>query len=311
MRYFIGVDGGGTKTAFALFNENKKMIESCEGRASNHENMSGSFPEAASVIMDGICELLKLADLKLDDVTGTLMGLAGIDHEFQHEAICGELKKRGLKNFYVYNDGFIVIKAGVGKGAGIGYNCGTGTCCNSIDSRGQMLQVGGFSELSGDEGNGHWIAAQAFRIVYDELCLGKDESLVTRYVAEKSEIRDRATLLASIMKLEGPSAESYIRLFIVAFFEAANQGDKAAGAVIEEMAQRGADFISAHVKKMQFDEETINVVLSGSIHTKLPSDLYIDRMRALVTAQSGHKFNFIKLSVPPVTGCVNWLLELS
>ena len=27
MKYYIGVDGGGTKTAFALFNENKEMLE--------------------------------------------------------------------------------------------------------------------------------------------------------------------------------------------------------------------------------------------------------------------------------------------
>ena len=26
MSYYIGIDGGGTKTAYALFDENKKMI---------------------------------------------------------------------------------------------------------------------------------------------------------------------------------------------------------------------------------------------------------------------------------------------
>ena len=33
MKYYIGVDGGGTKTAFALFNENKEMLEYIEGRS--------------------------------------------------------------------------------------------------------------------------------------------------------------------------------------------------------------------------------------------------------------------------------------
>ena len=27
MKFYIGVDGGGTKTAFALFDENKNMLE--------------------------------------------------------------------------------------------------------------------------------------------------------------------------------------------------------------------------------------------------------------------------------------------
>ena len=60
---------------------------------------------------------------------------------------------------------------------------------------------------------------------------------------------------------------------------------------------------------MNFTDETINIVLSGSIHTKLPSYKYTDRMAALVTERTGKKLNFIKLDCAPVVGCVNWLLE--
>lgn len=309
MKYYIGVDGGGTKTAFALFDENKNSVAFCEGKASNHENMEGSFPEAAGVIADGIGELLGIAGISLSEVDGILMGLAGIDHPYQHDAMQAELKKLGIENAHVYNDGFIVIKAGVGAGAGIGYNCGTGTCCNSIDDNGNMLQVGGFDTLSGDKGNGHWVATQSFRAVYDEICLGKKETLITKLMAEKAGITDRESLLETIAKLESEEAESYIRMFIGSFFEAANSGDEVALEIIDEMAQRGADFIAAHIKKMAFAGETVNVVLSGSMHTKLPSDLYIEAMGKKLAASVDKKINFIKLDVPPVTGCINWLLE--
>ena len=210
----------------------------------------------------------------------------------------------------VYNDGFIVIKAGGKAGAGIGYNCGTGTCCNSIDSRGEMLQIGGFDRLSGDKGNGHWVGSQAFRIMYDEICLGKGKSMITELMKEKAGICDRATLLDSIAILESEDeGEAFLRKLIVSFFEAANNDDEAALLVIEEMAQRGADYICGHVKAMNFECDVINVVLSGSIHTKLPSQKYTDRMAELVAERTGRKFNFIKLQCAPVTGCVNWLLE--
>ena len=309
MKYYIGVDGGGTKTAYAVFDENKNVVATYEGPASNHENMDGSFPEAAKIIAHGVFSVLAEAGKTLGDVGGILMGLAGIDHPYQHDAMVAELKKHGIDDCRIYNDGFIVIKAGVGAGAGIGYNCGTGTCCNSIDDNGNMLQVGGFAELSGDEGNGHWVAQQAFRIVYDELCLGKEHSAVTDFVAEKSGIDSREKLLEAIAKLESEEAETYIRMLIVSFFEAANKGDKAAMKVVEEMAQRGADFICAHIIKADFAGDVINVVLSGSIHTKLPSDVYINRMKELVSARTGRSFNFIKLACAPVTGCINWLLE--
>ena len=50
MKYYIGVDGGGTKTAFALFDENKNMLSLVEGKGSNHENLEGSFSEAADIL---------------------------------------------------------------------------------------------------------------------------------------------------------------------------------------------------------------------------------------------------------------------
>lgn len=309
MKYYIGVDGGGTKTAFALFDENKNIKEQFETEGSNHENMEGSFPQAAGIIAKGINGLLQKAGITLDDVDGILMGLAGIDHPYQHDAMVEELQKLGISGCRIYNDGFIVIKAGVGAGCGIGYNCGTGTCCNSLDSDGNMLQVGGFDVLSGDKGNGHWVGAQAFKIMYDELCLGKGKSLITEYMGEKAGIKDRNSLLESIAVLESEEGEAFLRKIIVSFFEAANNGDDAALGIIEEMAQRGADFICAHVNTMNFDCDVINVVLSGSIHTKLPSYKYTDRMAQLVAERTGRKFNFIKLDCAPVTGCVNWLLE--
>lgn len=310
MKYYIGVDGGGTKTAFALFDENKNIIAENETEGSNHENMEGSFPQAAGIIADGVKGLIEKAGITLSDVSGMLMGLAGIDHPYQHDAMQEELGKLGITGARIYNDGFIVIKAGVGSGAGIGYNCGTGTCCNSLDSDGNMLQIGGFDVLSGDKGNGHWVGSQAFKIMYDELCLGKGKSLITEYMGEKAGIKDRATLLDSIAVLESEDeGEAFLRKLIVSFFDAANNGDEAALLVIEEMAQRGADFICGHINAMNFEGDVINVVLSGSIHTKLPSMKYTDRMAELVAEKTGRSFNFIKLNCAPVMGCINWLLE--
>lgn len=309
MKFYIGVDGGGTKTAYALFDENKNIVAEHYGPASNHENMEGSFPEAAGIIADGVKAVAAKGNITLADVDGMLMGLAGIDHPYQHDAMQEELGKLGVTGARIYNDGFIVIKAGVGSGAGIGYNCGTGTCCNSIDSKGEMLQIGGFDVLSGDKGNGHWVGAQTFRIMYDQLCLGKGESMITKLMGEKAGIVDRATLLDSIAVLEGDEGEDFLRKLIVSFFEAANSDDEAAMLVIEEMAQRGADYICGHINAMSFDCDVINVVLSGSIHTKLPSEKYTDRMAQLVEERTNRKFNFIKLECAPVVGCINWLLE--
>lgn len=309
MSYYIGVDGGGTKTAFALFDEDKNIVSSVTGRGSNHENLEGAFDEASGVIWEGICELLSRAGITLADVGFTLMGLAGIDHPFQHDIMCEKLREKGLENFEIYNDGFIVVKAGSLSGAAIGYNCGTGTCCNAIDSDGRMLQLGGFSECSGDVGNGTWIAQTAFRLIYDEVYLGLEPTAITNMYYERFNISSREEFLASIAKLETDEAPDYIMSLISFFFAAAQSGDAPAMRYIDVMAKRGAELISALIKQMNFAGDEVEVVLSGSMHTKLPNTVYLEKLSEHAQSMSGRKINFIKLDKAPVTGCINWIFQ--
>jgi N-acetylglucosamine kinase-like BadF-type ATPase len=309
MSYYIGVDGGGTKTAYALFDENKNMVNMVKGPGSNHENMEGGFDEAADILWDGIKKLLKEAGISSHEVAFTLMGLAGIDHKYQHDEMKKRLLDYGLENFEIYNDGFIVIKAGSTGPAAIGYNCGTGTCCNAIDNDGNMLQLGGLSEFSGDEGNGHWIAAQTYKIIYDDVYLGLHKTAVTKMFFDEYCISSKEDFLSMVSRFEDEDADIFIMRLIDFFFDAAKIGDKVVLDIIDEMAQRGASLIAAHLNTLNFTDEVVEVVLSGSIHTKLPSEVYLNALMQKAVQMSGRKLNFIKLTQPPVTGCVNWIFQ--
>jgi hypothetical protein len=86
-------------------------------------------------------------------------------------------------------------------------------------------------------------------------------------------------------------------------------GDAPALAKTDEMAKRGAQFIAALAKQMEFDGDEIEVVLSGSMHTKLPNDAYIKKLHEYAQQMSGRKLKFIKLDKEPVTGCINWIFR--
>ena len=49
MSYYIGIDGGGTKTAYALFDEKKNIVAMAKGPGSNHENKENGFDEAVDI----------------------------------------------------------------------------------------------------------------------------------------------------------------------------------------------------------------------------------------------------------------------
>lgn len=309
MNYYIGVDGGGTKTEYALFDDNKKVVATIKTAGSNHENYERAFDEASEIIWDGLNKLVSQAGIRLIDIKFTLMGLAGIDHLFQYEIMCSKLKAFGLENFEIFNDGFIVVKAGSETGAAIGYNCGTGTCCNAIDSTGKMMQLAGLGDFSGDIGNGHWIAITSFKLIYDEVYLGLKKTAMTKMFYDKFKVKSREQFIDTLAELEGENAEKYIMGLIDIFFNAANTGDEVALEHVEKMAVRGAELITAHINQLTFSGDYVEVVLSGSIHTKLPSDIYIELLKTKVGENSKRKFKFIKLDKPPVTGCVNWIFQ--
>ena len=103
--------------------------------------------------------------------------------------------------------------------------------------------------------------------------------------------------------------DEIVRDMLDIFFEALNNGDEAATEIADEMAERGAQFICAHIRNQVFEGEKIQVVLSGSMHCKLPSDVYVNKLIKRAEEISGKNLEFIKLQVAPVMGCINWMLE--
>jgi N-acetylglucosamine kinase-like BadF-type ATPase len=289
MAYYIGVDGGGTKSIIALFDEKKTMIDYVRTTGSNHETLSGAFEEAVSVIMTAIDEVLEKNNLKYDDITEYLMGLAGVDHPFQHDILFDLFTKAGLNNLRIYNDGFIITKAGLKNGTGIGYNCGTG--------------------------NGHWLAMMTYRAIYDDVCLAANKTSMTTALFEKIGMTpSRETVLSLIEYLgdDEEKGEELIRMLIDVFFDALNSGDRAAENICEMMAVRGAEYITAHLRKQKFESDIVDVVLSGSIHVKLPCERYLERLENECRKRDeGKILNFIILQDWPVMGCINWMLEES
>lgn len=309
MAYYIGVDGGGTKTAFALFDETERMLACVTGPGSNHENLDTGFDGAAEILTEGLRTLCETASIALADVDFTLMGLAGIDHPFQHDALCARLREKGLERFEIFNDGFIVVKAGASGKAAIGFNCGTGVCCNGIGDDGRMLQLGGLGAFTGDCSGGGEISVAVLRMIYDDLFLGLGETALTKLAAAAFGCAAREDYLALIDRLEGPEGGAVARQLIDCFFAAVDAKDPAALAYCEQMATRGAQMIAALTRELRFDAEPIEVVLSGSINVKLANETYLSRLQTLAQDFSGKTLRFIRLEAQPVTGCVRWIRQ--
>lgn len=148
-----------------------------------------------------------------------------------------------------------------------------------------------------------------YKAIYDEVYLGLQKTSMTKMFYDEYSIKTREEFLSKVSEFESENPDPFIMRLIDFFFDAANSGDEKALSIVNEMAERGSDYIAAHAKQLNFTSDEIEVVLSGSIHTKLPSDVYINQLKEKSMLKSGRKMKFIKLSVPPVTGCINWIFQ--
>jgi N-acetylglucosamine kinase-like BadF-type ATPase len=168
-KYVIGVDGGGTKTHYALFGSQGKFINFIQGGPANHEVYPDGYKGASKEIKSSVLKLLQQRRLKPEDISYSIFGLAGVDTKRQQKELSKIIRETGIRNFKVFNDAFLGIKAGSGKGYGICSVNGTGTCCVGIDKNGEWLQIGGTGWAFGDEAGAGYIGSAVIRKVYDSV----------------------------------------------------------------------------------------------------------------------------------------------
>ena len=302
MQYKIGIDGGGTKTEYALFADSRIPILSLTGRGSNHETLPGGMAEAASILADGIGRLLDTANIPMNKISRAAMGLAGMDYPSQIRELTERLRALGIPNPVLCNDGFLIVKAGSPSGFGIGYNAGSGTCAVAIDQSGGMLQFGGFSDFSGDKGNAYWNTARTYRAVYDDVVLGLRKTLLTELYFREFQIHTEEELIQSVQILQSRQAASRIPVINTMLFTAAAANDTTAIQILDEITDRASDFLSCLALRMPDMPDPIPVILSGSVHCRQECPLYIEQLRSKSVWKCRKNMEFSVLRDKPVIG---------
>jgi N-acetylglucosamine kinase-like BadF-type ATPase len=152
---FLGIDGGGSKTAFVLEDENGKELSRCESGPSNW--VSAGEEEARRNIASGI-EKLKASP----GVAGC--GFAGAGRpegvRFYRDCLSQLLPSSQI---FVETDAFISYVGAIGLQPGLLLIAGTGSIAIGRRMDGSMIRVGGWGPAFSDEGSGFWIGCEALR----------------------------------------------------------------------------------------------------------------------------------------------------
>ena len=152
MRY-LGIDGGGSKTAFLLVDEYYNEICHIESGPSNW--LSVGADAAKEAIAQGISSLTESPDI----VCAGFAGAARPDSAAFYKSALQSLLPGA--QIIIESDAFIASIGAIGIDPGILLIAGTGSIVIGRDTERNMFRVGGWGPYFGDEGSGFWVGREA------------------------------------------------------------------------------------------------------------------------------------------------------
>lgn len=155
---FIGIDGGGTKTAAAAYENGKLLAEAVAGPMNYNfigvEKAVGNLMEAIGAL--GIpferIDAIGIGDPSIDEG----MSAGELSEQF------AEAVRRTLGTVYIRSDAYMTL-FGLGKRPAVLTLSGTGAMSVTENARGEILTAGGWGRLTGDEGSGYYIALESVK----------------------------------------------------------------------------------------------------------------------------------------------------
>ena len=242
MKYYLGIDGGGTKTTAIICNENAQLFSRFVGESINY-NSVGMETARNNLIatVDGVLP----NDVKLN---AAFIGMSAIseraDDEFTKKLCEGIID---CDKITMDSDVYIGLEAMRCDGSAAMVISGTGSMAVGRLPGGEIIHTGGWGYILGDEGSGYAICIDALRAAICGYEGSAEKTLLTDAVKEHYQVNDMLELIDIFYDPPMPRSE-IAKLAPIVFKCAENDG--VADAIIRNHAQLLANTVSALLSQL-------------------------------------------------------------
>lgn len=258
-RFVIGVDGGGTRTRVTVVSEEGVVLGGAEGAASLVS--PGVAAASAAVVIDTCRIAAQAAGVELP-AAHIWVGLAGVGNPEDREVILGELEKAEVAvAATVASDAEAALHDAFEGGQGILVISGTGSIVLARGPEGQMVRVGGWGVLLGDEGSGYSIGIAALKAVVR----GEDgrsiETLLRDPILEALDV----TRTSELVRWVAAANKAQIAGLVAVVERAAGEGDSAATEIIEGAVEALVGHVLTALRRLGPWPGRPSVAMSGGL----------------------------------------------
>lgn len=264
MARYLGVDGGGSKTAFALIDDAGHVIARATAPTSYY--FTEGFDSVERVLAQGVADICGQAGIDTSDIDAAFFGIPGYGEASgdieQLDAV--PVRVLGHDRYSCDNDMVCGWAGSLAGEDGINVISGTGSMTYG-ERQGTGCRVGGWGELFGDEGSAYWVATQGLN-AFSRMSDGR----LTRgplYTLIKERLQLSGDLdVVSVVIDKWAGNRGSIASLATTVCEAARMGDEASARILSAAADELVALIETTRRIVGFtDHETVPVSYSGGM----------------------------------------------
>src|SRR6266568_1152304 len=247
----LGVEGGGTKTAWALVEREGNELRVVEEGKLPPTNLRLTSPERLQAILDELPKQIERAGI-------FLAGCATAEDRQALAALCSKIWPG--RKIVVGSDRESGLAAALGHGDGIVVNAGSGSSVTG--RRGPKIEnAGGWGHILGDTGGGYFLSIQALRLVLREYDLHHGEMQFTAKILHALSLNN----LDELVRWAQTADKMEIAMLTPVVFEAAASGDARVMEIIEKGAQVLSEYTEAVAARLHLLAPKV-MLLGGLFH---------------------------------------------
>ena len=259
--YFLGVDGGGTKTCFTLIDVKGKVISKVI-KGPSHPTQIG-FENLEKLLREGLEEIITNNKISASDIERVTLGLAGygIVKEIAEgiakivERVFNEIK------YELVSDVRVAIAGALAGEDGINIVAGTGSIALALKNN-EIIRCGGWGYTVGDEASAYWIGKKTIALFSKESDGRAEKGALYELVRKNLGLNKDAEIISYVNdKIKGDRSE--IAKLARICSEAANLGDEGAVLIFNEAAVEITEMIKVLLRN--FGNEQVKVSYTGGV----------------------------------------------
>ena len=296
-KYYIGIDGGGSKTKFLCFDST--------GRECGAATTVGTYcaqdgiDAVLSRLQDGISR--SLPEKTSDVLIGFGMPAFGENHKLDALA-AGKIRDAfSSMKIHIDNDSAIGWAGSLAMEPGISVVAGTGSIAYGRDASGKTERCGGWHEFFSDEGSGYWLGKQLLQLFSQQSDGRLKKTVLYDLVRSKLSLQDDFDIISLTNQHYATSRKDTAALQKI-LLEAARMGDPHALACYDRASEELSKLIVTALNKLGFPKK-VSVSYQGGLFA-IPDLIRNPVAHKVRAAAFPREINFCQPKLDPCQGAV-------